>query len=180
MRVRPTAAVPNREAAVDATNRGKFHRYQVAVEEWGDAGPCLRPLVWSCEGRAHPDVERMMSFCAKAVALRANTGPRDLLRRWQADVGVALAARRAQVARQCLPPLEARAAWVVHGLADEDADAGLGVSSLERFVDGSFMEDFVGAGAVAEEVPPVAEEVPRFRDAVEDVEAEGLSRAAPL
>ena len=95
-------------------------------------------------------------------------------------MGVALAARRARMERRCLPPLGARAAWVVHGVADEDADAGADVSNLESFVDDFFMEDFVGAGAVAEEVPPVAEEVPRFRDAVEDVEAEGLSRAAPL
>ena len=111
-----TAAVPNREAAVDVTivspeaaaagadcvataHRGKFERYRAAVAEWGDAGPCLQPLVWSCEGRAHPDVERVMAFCAKALARRASTNPRDVLRRWRADIGVALAARRARMAR---------------------------------------------------------------------------------
>ena len=83
-------AVPNREAAVDVSivsqeaagagadcvataHRGKFRRYRAAVAEWGDTGPCLQPLIWSCEGRAHPDVERVMSFCAKALARKANT-----------------------------------------------------------------------------------------------------------
>ena len=132
-----TAAVPNREAAVDVTivspeaaaagsdcvataHRGKFARYRAAVAEWGDAGPRLQPLVWSCEGRAHPDVERVMAFCAKALARRASTSPRDVLRRWRADIG-ALAARRARMARRCLPAHAARASWVVHGLVGDEA-----------------------------------------------------------
>eukprot|EP00973_Karenia_brevis_P046188 6401612-Karenia_brevis.AAC.1 len=56
-----TAAVPNRDAAVDVTivsqeaagagedcvataHKKKFQRYRDAIEEWGDAGICLQPL----------------------------------------------------------------------------------------------------------------------------------------
>jgi hypothetical protein len=105
-----TAAVPNRDAAVDVTivsaeaagagsdcvvtaHRGKFRRYREAVAEWGDAGIRLQPLVWSSEGRAHPDVVRVMSYCAAALARRKGVSSKEVLRRWKADVGVALAAR---------------------------------------------------------------------------------------
>ena len=119
------AAVPNRDAAVDVTivsqeaagagtdcvataYAGKFERYKEAVAEWGADGPCLQPMVWSCEGRAHPDVARVMNFCANKLAQRNGVPAKPLLQRWRADIGVALAVRRARMARRCLPPRAAR------------------------------------------------------------------------
>lgn len=131
------AAVPNRDAAVDVTivsqeaagagtdcvataHAGKFERYKEAVAEWGADGPCLQPMVWSCEGRAHPDVARVMNFCANKLAQRNGVSAKSLLQRWRADIGVALAVRRARMARRCLPPRAARAAWILHGDVGDD------------------------------------------------------------
>ena len=119
------AAVPNRDAAVDVTivspeaggagqdcvataYAHKFARYQAAVDEWGPSGIRLQPLVWSSEGRAHPDVDRVMAYCAAAVARRHGAKRADILRRWKTDIGVALAVRRARMAQRCLP------AWSAH------------------------------------------------------------------
>eukprot|EP00974_Lingulodinium_polyedra_P114439 11080839-Lingulodinium_polyedra.AAC.1 len=61
-----------------------------------------------------------MSFCASSIARKSGACPRSVLRRWRADIGVALATRRARMARRCLPPRAARASWVVHGeIGDE-------------------------------------------------------------
>eukprot|EP00973_Karenia_brevis_P014472 1972038-Karenia_brevis.AAC.1 len=75
-----------------------FERYRNAVDEWGGSGICLQPLVWSAEGRAHPDVGRVMAYCAGALARRTQTPQNLILKRWKADIGVALAARRARMA----------------------------------------------------------------------------------
>ena len=147
------AAVPNRDAAVDVTivsqeargagsdcvaiaHRGKFHRYRAATDEWGSSGPCLQPLVWSCEGPAHPDVARVMAFAAKALAQRSGRQPQAILQRWRADVGVALAIRRARMALTCLPPMSTRGAWVVHG---EAADERL-AEGFDAYVAGAEVE----------------------------------------
>lgn len=98
----------------------KFERYQAAVEEWGPQGICLQPLVRSTEGRAHPDVARVMSFCAKALAQRKGVSAGGVLQRWRADVGVALAVRRARMARRCLPPSSARSGYVTDGVLGDD------------------------------------------------------------
>ena len=54
---------------------------------------------------------------SSATALARKTGAKkgDVLRRWRADVGVVLAARRARMARRCMPTVSARAEYVVHG-----------------------------------------------------------------
>ena len=99
-----------------------------------------------------------MAYCAKALARRAGTTPRAVLRRWHADIGVALAARRARMARRCLPAHDARASWVVHGLVGEEAGgwrAALGA-----------LGDYLGG---TDEVPP-EEEVPEAEGSEPEVE----------
>ena len=103
------------EDCVKTAHDRKFNRYRSAVDEWGPLGIKLQPLVWSNEGRSHPDVARVMDFAAKAIARRTNTQPSTVLRRWKADVGVALAVRRARMARKCLPRMTARGGFVCHG-----------------------------------------------------------------
>ena len=100
---------------VATAHRKKFHRYREAVAEWGEQGIQLQPLVWSSEGRAHPDVARVMSYCAGALARRNGASREDVLKRWRADIGVALAVRRARMARRCMPPIDARSTFVVFG-----------------------------------------------------------------
>lgn len=99
---------------------GKFRRYREAVEEWGSMGIRLQPLVWFSEGRAHPDVERVMAYIAAEVARRTAASAPVVLRRWKNDVSVVLATRRARMARKCLPSWNARHSYVLHGIIGED------------------------------------------------------------
>ena len=135
-----SAAVPNRDAALDVTvvsqeaghsngdcvataHAAKFERYREAVEEWGPQGIILQPLVWSHEGRAHPDVERVMKHVATTAARRCGGTAAAILRRWKADIGVALATRRARMAKRCLPRTTRRGDFVLHGEFDPDPAA---------------------------------------------------------
>jgi len=148
-----TAAVPNRDAAVDVTivsqeaaaagqdcvataHSKKFSRYRTAVQEWGETGIRLQPMVWSCEGRSHPDVSRVMTFCSAALARRSGCSAKLLLKRWRADIGVALAARRSRMARRCLPLATARSNYVLYG---ELGDGAGGQQAAEGGV-GSYLQ----------------------------------------
>ena len=159
-----TAAVPNRDAALDVTvvsqeaagsgadcvataHAGKFHRYRAAVAEWGSSGISLQPLVWSNEGRAHPDVGRVMDFTAAAIARRVGQSTQAVLRRWKADVGVALAVRRARMARRCLPTKTARDGFVQCGEVGEgDGGRREAEGELGRYLAGE-EEDWGGEPA---------------------------------
>ena len=122
------------------------------MAEWGESGIRLQPMVWSTEGRAHPDVERVMAYCAAALARRKGTTPKDVLRRWKADVGVALAVRRARMAHRCLPPFTARAGDVVHGVfGDEDGGRAAAEGALGTYVAGT---GSYGPDGTAAAVPP--------------------------
>ena len=135
-----TAALPNRDAAVDVTivsqeagsagpdcvltaHRGKFRRYHAAVNEWGHDGIALQPLVWSNEGRSHPDVECVMAYAAATLARRSGVEAKAVLRRWRADVGVVLAVRHARMARRCFPPPSSRQEFIQRGEVG-DGDGG--------------------------------------------------------
>jgi hypothetical protein len=74
----------------------------------GPTGTAFVPLIWSHEGRAHAETERVMDYCSSLLARRAGGSKRDVLRRWKADVGAALAIRRARMAQRCLPRADAR------------------------------------------------------------------------
>ena len=116
------AAVPNREAALDITvvspearhsgqdcvaaaYAGKLRRYAALRREWGDLGPTLVPMVWSSEGRAHPTTQQVMNYVSKTLARRCNAEPAAVLKRWEAEISVILARRRARMALKLLPPL---------------------------------------------------------------------------
>ena len=70
-----------------------------------------------------PDTERVMDYCSSLLARRAGGSKRDVLRRWKADVGAALAIRRARMAQRCLPRADARTDFILHGTV-EDGRAG--------------------------------------------------------
>ena len=167
--------MPNRDAALDVTvvsqeaaGAGrdcvataydkKFHRYRQAVVEWGDNGIRLQPLVWSCEGRSHPDVARVMAYSAAALARRKSCSAQDVLKRWRADIGAALAIRRARMARRCLPLLSARAGFVIFG----ELDAGAGGRQAAEGTLGAYAEgdDEAECAPSGEAAAPVGRRAP--------------------
>ena len=77
-----------------------------------------------------------MAFAAKALAQRSGRQPQAILQRWRADVGVALAIRRARMASTCLPPMSTRGAWVVHGEAADERPA----EGFDAYVTGAEVE----------------------------------------
>ena len=155
------AAVPNREAALDVTivspeaggagadcvasaQDRKFDRYAQITREWDPAERVFQPLVWSCEGRSHPDTDRVLTYASAAIARRVGGRMGDVLRRWRTDLGVVLAARRARMARACLPAVGARGRYVCWGLADEDA-------ALRREMEGGLGAYLAGDNSVDSE-----------------------------
>ena len=109
----------------------------MAQAEWGQHGTVFQPMVWSQEGRCHPDVERIMDYVARAIARRQATTQAAIARRWKADIGVALAARRARMARKCLPIATGREVYVLTGDMDHEPggrEAALG--ALGDYLDG--------------------------------------------
>ena len=62
-----------------------------------------------------------MTYTATALGRRLGAKPKDVLRRWRADVGVAIAIRRARMAQRCLPPLGRRSGFVAFGEFGEGA-----------------------------------------------------------
>ena len=171
------AAVPNREAAVDVSivsphaahagsdcvataHRGKFTKYRLAVEEWGEQGTYLQPMIWSHEGRCHPDVTRVMAFASEAIARRSGQRSKTILRRWQADIGVLLAIRRARMARSLIPRPTQRA-WYVQGGVVDATEARSAEGPMGAYIDGG--DDDLeanltdSAGAVEFEVEPEME-----------------------
>ena len=93
--------------------------------------------VWSCEGHCHPDVSRVMSFCAAALARRSGQRPQGILHRWRADIGVALAVRRARMAKRCLPQMSARERWVLNrGASDDPAKSPQADDGLAEYFNG--------------------------------------------
>lgn len=150
-----TAAVPNREAALDVTivsqeashagrdcvaaaQQAKFDRYRATINTWDPAVRVFQPLVWSHEGRCHPDTCRVLSYTSTALARQVGGRVSDVLRRWNTDIGVVLAARRARMARACLPQAGARSRFICWGQADEDIasrramEGGLGAYLAEE------------------------------------------------
>ena len=104
---------------VDTAHKDKFKRYAAAVAEWGPCGIRLQPLVWSNEGRCHPDVDKVIAYCSSVISRHSGAPVQTIARRWRADIGVILAVRRARMAKRCMPPLPARAGWIAFGEAGE-------------------------------------------------------------
>eukprot|EP00973_Karenia_brevis_P006167 840150-Karenia_brevis.AAC.1 len=127
-----TAAVPNRDAAIDVTIAApeaadagmdcvarafarKVDRYRDVVVEWRGTNRTFQPMVWSAEGRAHVNRVRMMTYAAQLIARKTNSDQKQVLRRWQLEVAVLLAMRRARLARRCMPTEDGRSRLIEKG-----------------------------------------------------------------
>ena len=131
---------------VATAHAGKFTRYATAVRDWGHQGIVLQPMVWSNEGRSHPDVQRIMAFTSRAIACKTGRPATCILQRWRADVGVLLAVRRARMARAC-PRVTHREWYIMGGALDEEAGMAA-QEELEAYL--------VGGDELAEETSATA------------------------
>ena len=167
-----TAAQANRYAALDVTVvsqrsaraggdclavafHDKLRKYASTIAEWRHTDRVFIPLCWSHEGRAHSGVARVQKYASQLMARRPGAGPwKSILRRWQADVGVALADRRARAAQACLPRPDPRHLYAMRGEArTEVAEAGEGGGDDPR--DFQFSDE-------EEEAPPSEPATPRW------------------
>eukprot|EP00969_Alexandrium_andersonii_P208730 9218716-Alexandrium_andersonii.AAC.1 len=89
-------------------------------------------MVWSADGRPHPQVTRAMQFAARRVHQQDPELPpgshRDFLARWGHEIGVSICRRRAAMARAVMPLADAAALALAHGAPADEAEA---VGALE-------------------------------------------------
>ena len=112
------SSAAGRDAAAAAYKR-KRRRYADQIEHLRKGGIQYRPMIWTAEGRPHPQTLRMLSQAADRAARKAQGGadPREYLRKWCHEIGIALARRRAAMVRATLPAPIGLAAYL-SGSAD--------------------------------------------------------------
>ena len=133
------SALPGRDAALDVTIvspesaragqdclqtafLGKLHKYRQILPELLRQGIAFKPLVWSTEGSPHPVVRRVMAYVAKQAVQRNGFGwSKEMLRRWQREIGCASQERKAAMIATCLPRHSARSSWLLSGEVAHDA-----------------------------------------------------------
>ena len=92
------------------------------VEEWQDTNMTFLPMVWSREGRAHPQTLQAIKNACKLIAHKYGTSVKGVERRWHRELGKVLASRRARMAMRCLPKPDERSYFAVFGDAKEGGD----------------------------------------------------------
>ena len=122
----PNAAAAGGDAAEAAFKR-KLRHYKDLIPELDRAGIAFRPLVWTADGRPHPAATRTLRFAADLAARKGNgtTRAKMIAERWKHEISVAIARRRAAMARAVLPRLGKSQKWLLAGQSDEaptDAD----------------------------------------------------------
>ena len=107
--------------AAAAAYKRKMRRYASQIEHLRKGGIQYRPMIWTAEGRPHPQTMRMLSLAADRAARKAQGGadPREYLRKWCHEIGIALARRRAAMVRATLPGPVGLAAFL-SGNADRE------------------------------------------------------------
>ena len=78
-------------------------------------------MVWSAEGRPHPETVRMLQASVRMV--RSRKGEEDavhLRSPWQHEIGVAIQRRKAAMIRAVLPCRNARQEWLERGYHIDD------------------------------------------------------------
>ena len=120
---------------VQSAFRRKLDKYEEVVEEWKGSSITFQPMVWSSEGRPHHNT-RMKQVCSN-IARKDGTNNQDIERRWQCEVALTLALRRARMARRTLPQRDARARFVVDGDLAEHVHC---LSSCWEHVEAAFAE----------------------------------------
>ena len=139
MNVRPadiytTAAVPGRRAALDicicspnaasagddaaaTAFREKLRRYESIIPQLHRDGIAFRPMIWTADGRPHPAATRTLKFAGERLAMRdaGRRTAREAVARWEHEIAIALARRRAAMTRAVLPRLSRVERWLAHG-----------------------------------------------------------------
>ena len=62
----------------------------------------FRPAAFSCYGRFHPDVTRMLNTAASKAVRRSGGDQKSLLRQWKKDLTTTLWARAASMVQRCV------------------------------------------------------------------------------
>ena len=118
------AAVSN--SAMDRSHKAKLSKYEEVRKEWEGTNLVFQPMVFSHEGRMHHHTARVLHYVSGRVAQKYGVATKQVEERWRREIGTALAIRRARMFRRCLPRLNARDWFVVHGDGGDDDDMGLG------------------------------------------------------
>ena len=93
--------------AVAAMHQRKHQRYAADAPVLREANVVYMPLIWSADGRPHPQVGRAMQYAARMAGHSDSDQPAGhalFLKRWRHEIAVALCRRRAAIARAVLPP----------------------------------------------------------------------------
>jgi hypothetical protein len=109
----------------------------------------------------------VMRYCSSIAAQRRGGNAKLILRRWRADIGVALAVRRARMARRCMPRVGARGRYILHGEVD-DGPAGWrhAAGGLTAYVEAE-PATFVDSDAEADEAAIIEADGDLLDDALE-------------
>ena len=110
-----TAAVPGRSAAWDVCEASAD-----ASADFRDQGILCHPLVWTADGRPHPEVTRTLQYAADIASCRngQHMSAKSRQHRWRHDIQIALFRRRATMTQAVLPNPSARAEWLLARIID--------------------------------------------------------------
>ena len=122
----PQAAAAGADAA-DAAFRRKLKKYKDLIPELDRAGISFRPMVWTADGRPHPAATRTLRYAAELAARKGNGAgkAKHIVGRWKHEIAVAIARRRAAMARAVQPKMSQSQKWLLAGRCEEmptDAD----------------------------------------------------------
>ena len=147
----PNAAAAQGDAAEAAFTR-KLRRYRTEIAELRRAGIVFRPLVWTADGQPYPAATRTLQYAAGIAVSRngQDATAKELVKRWQHEVQIAILRRRAAMSRAVLPKATARELWLLTGHPDRDGLHG----SRARPVDEDGDSDSDGEGDLTPEGGP--------------------------
>ena len=128
----PIAAAAGDDAAEAAFKR-KLRHYAGVLPQLRQAGIAFRPLIWTADGRPHPAATRTLRFAAERAARRDVNGrpAKEMMGRWKHEVAIAIARRRAGMARAVMPRKTARQRWLLNGMADQAPTSNLRQPCIE-------------------------------------------------
>ena len=112
--------------AAGASHRRKLRRYAGDRVTLRAANIVYQPMVWSADGRPHPQVTRAMQFAARRARQQDPELPpgshRDFLQRWGHEIGVSICRRRAAMARAVMPLADAATLAEAFGTPADEAE----------------------------------------------------------
>ena len=121
------------DACVSAYRR-KMTKYSHLLPALRRAGVIFRPMVWSAEGRPHPETTRMIKSAVRLVKSRKGAeAATELQGRWEHEIAVAIQRRKAAMIRSVLPANRSRQQWLQSGFADR----AVRLPTLEEMVEGA-------------------------------------------